>query len=417
MAETRPLDVAPVPAEDYTEFRLVASRQFHADPIPDSPPDAVWRNALYESQRLTAAWSDGKIVATYRCWDDQLAVPGATLTADLISTVTVSPTHRRMGLLTAMIRPDLLRAKESGTAVAYLIAAAAPIYGRFGFGAAVEHARWTVDADPALFQLSDESASLTVELGDDRELRTIAPDVYDAAYRGAPGAIARDGVWWDGTLGLADLSDDRKGPRYTIVVRDETKTAVGYARYNVKESSTQRVDTSELTVHDLAATTPAAYARLWAFLASIDLTSTLTAGDRPVSEPLPWLLSDRRGARQSERADFGWIRILDVVAALEARRYATAGTVVLDVLDPSGLAGGTFALHVDASGTGRVAATDGAADLTLDMSTLGSAYLGQIALQEIANAGGIAEHTDGAIARLSALLWYPATGAVTLTWF
>lgn len=417
MATNVGIRIRPVTTDDYTAFRLVALRQFHAEDIADSPADEAFRNKRYPTQRIVAAWDGDAIVGTYRSWDDTLAVPGATVTADLVSSVTVSPTHRRRGILRSMIEPDLLRAKESGTAVAYLIASSAQIYGRFGFGAAIEHATWTVDADATLFRPEAETDSLTVELGDDASLRTVGPAVYEAAFPAAPGAIARDGLWWDGALGLAGLTEDRKGPRYTVVVRDATGTAVGYARYKVTETSRQRVDTSNLAIHDLVASTPQAYAKIWQFLASIDLTATLTAGDRPVSEPLPWLLTDRRGARQSDRADFGWIRVLDVPAAVAARRYTHAGIVVIEVLDGLGLAHGTYAVEVDDSGTGQARPTDATPDLTLDVAVLGSVYLGQVPLQELAAAGLVVEHTAGAVGRADALFLAPTTSAVTLTWF
>jgi hypothetical protein len=35
----------------------------------------------------------------------------------------------------------------------------------------------------------------------------------------------------------------------------------------------------------------------------------------------------------------------------------------------------------------------------------------------LAGAGRVVEHTNGAAARFGALLWYPATSAVTHTWF
>ena len=50
---------------------------------------------------------------------------------------------------------------------------------------------------------------------------------------------------------------------------------------------------STAEVDDLCAATPAAEARLWRFLAELDHVTTVTAGDRPVDELLPWLLHRR----------------------------------------------------------------------------------------------------------------------------
>lgn len=416
MVDPAHVEIGPVAVGEYDAFMRVASRQFHADTILDSPDDRAWRERRWSTQRLLAARAAGTIVGTYRSWDEAVAVPGGTVTANLISTVTVSPTHRRQGVLTAMIRRDLERAAAGGTAVAYLIASSALVYGRFGFGAAVEHATWTVDADPTLFPLDAAVDSLGVQLCEDADLRAIAPDVYERAYGRTPGAIARDGAWWDGALGIANVPDAPTGPRYGIVVRDAEGTVVGYARYVVNERSRQRVDASVLTVRDLVATTDAAYARLWHFLASIDLTRTLVAKDRPPSESLPWVLTDRRGARQSDRADFGWIRILNVQNAFESRRYAIDGSIVVEVVDADGFAAGTYRLRVS-NGAATVTETSDRPDVAMDVRTLGSLYLGQIPATELAGAGAIVEHSAGAVVRLGALLSYPGAGSVTLTWF
>jgi predicted acetyltransferase len=329
----------------------------------------------------------------------------------------VLPTHRRQGVLTAMMTRDLQQAKESGTALAYLIASSAQIYGRYGYGVCTEHATWTVDADATRFRLSDEAAALTVELTEDAGLADIAPTVYDEAYTRQPGAKRRDEMWWQANLGLAGFPDDEPHALRNAVYVMDGSAPVAYARYKVKESSEQRVDTSQLDIRDLAASSDAGYARIWQFLASIDLVTTLSARDRPVEEPLPWLLTDRRSARQSQRADFSWARLLDVPKALSGRRYRVPGSCVIEVTDRLGLANGRFLLEADDHGTGRAAATTDRADVTLDVATLGSAYLGEIPLDSLAAAGLVDEHTEGAARRLSALLRYPATTWNTHTWF
>ncbi len=412
------VEVRDVVPEEYDAYVALATRAFHGTRIPDTDVDRSWIARRYASQRVTAAFTDGRMVGTFRTWDGDLAVPGGVLTADFVSTVTVAPTHRRRGVLTRMMDHDLKQAKEAGTPLAYLIASSAQIYGRYGYGVCAEHGTWTVDADPTLFRLPPGADELTVELCDDAALEDVAPAVYDAAYRGMPGAKSRDDLWWRATLGLAGLTEEHPmGLRHAVIVRSPDGTPVAYARYKVNETVVQRVDASELQVHDLAASTAAGYARIWQFLASIDLVGTLKAGDRPVDEPLPWLLTDRRAARQSDRADFGWARLLDVPAALSGRRYSAPGRCVLEVLDPAGYAGGTFALEADESGAGQATPTVERPDVTLDVRTLGVVYLGQIPLVGPRVAGLVAEHTDGAAALLASMLFHPATNFVTHTWF
>jgi len=417
MSDTMDFDVRTVDPADYESYVKLAMRQFHATSWHDSEAVTAFRARRFADQRVRAAHQGDRMVGTFRSWDEPLAVPGGLTGACYVSDVTVTPTHRRRGVLTAMMTTDLRRAKESGISLAYLIASSAQIYGRYGYGVATEHATWTVDADATRFRLSEEAAGLSVELTDDAGLAAIAPTIYEAAYVRQPGAKRRDEMWWQSTLGQAGLPDNEPNAFRNAVYVLDGETPVAYARYQAKESSEQRVDTSQLRVIDLSASTDAGYARIWQFLASIDLVSTLRAGDRPVEEPLPWLLTDRRSARQSERADFSWVRLLDVPKALSSRRYLGAGACVLEVVDRLGLSGGTFQLEADGSGFGRAVATGDRPDLTLDVSVLGSAYLGEIPLSYLAAADLVAEHTDGAVRRLSTLLRFPATAWNTHTWF
>ena len=81
------------------------------------------------------------------------------------------------------------------------------------------------------------------------------------------------------------------------------------------------------SVVELAAATPAAEARLWAYLLSLDLIATIKAGDRPVDDVLPWLLVDGRHAKQTSCCDMLWLRPLDVPSAARRRgRYTDIGT-------------------------------------------------------------------------------------------
>jgi predicted acetyltransferase len=97
--------------------------------------------------------------------------------------------------------------------------------------------------------------------------------------------------------------------------------------------------------------------------------------------------------------------VLDVPAALAGRDYLSAGRVVLQVVDPVGHAAGRFVL--DASPAGATCApTTESADLTLPVTTLGSAYLGGHRLGTLAAAGLVDEHTPGAVGTADRLLGF-----------
>jgi len=94
------------------------------------------------------------------------------------------------------------------------------------------------------------------------------------------------------------------------------------------------VPRSKLQAADLITLTGDAYVGLWRYAAEIDLLGDITAEMRPPDEPLPHLLDNpRKAVEQIVRNDFLWLRTLDTPRTLAARRYASEGTLVLEVED------------------------------------------------------------------------------------
>ena len=95
------------------------------------------------------------------------------------------------------------------------------------------------------------------------------------------------------------------------------------------------------------------------------------------------------------RSDQIWLRLIDVAAALAARRYAVEGEVVLEVSDGfTPEAGGRFRLRGGPDGA-ECARTDRAADLRLASADLASAYLGDARLRRPGLAGAGAGQRRG----------------------
>lgn len=402
-------EVRTITDDELRDWRALPFRNFHVLEVP-SDNDLDFLKRRHQTQYLTAAVEAGRIVGTFRTWDDDLPVPGGRVKTDAVSSVGVAPTHRRRGVLRAMMADGLARARERGCALSILIASEGEIYERYGYGVATEHCTWTLDTHAARFR-EDYTAGFDFELCVDADLADVAPKVYAKAAAGMPGAMSRDEFVWQQYLGMSGLSyEDASKARHAVRVLGGGEP-VGYARYTVKESSEQRVDTSVLKLHDLCGETPEASAALWQFLASLDLVSTISAGDRAPHEPLPWLLHDRRAARLTDLADFQWVAVLDALAALRGREYAAAGRCVLEVVDH-----GRYSIESEASGS-AVEPTSSDPDVTMPAHALGSAYLGQVGLTRLHAAGLVTEHTDGAVARLGAMLAWQPRSAVGHTWF
>ncbi len=145
---------------------------------------------------------------------------------------------------------------------------------------------------------------------------------------------------------------------------------------------------------DLDAATPPAYAALWRFLLSLDLVRSFRRDDAPVDEPLRLLVADPR-AITTETIDGTYARIVDVPAALGARRYATEVDLVLGVTDallPQN--DGAFRLRGGPDGA-EVTSTQDSPDVSLGIRELGALYLGGVSPATLRQAGLVAERHAG----------------------
>jgi predicted acetyltransferase len=90
-----------------------------------------------------------------------------------------------------------------------------------------------------------------------------------------------------------------------------------------------------------------------------------------------------------------WVRLVDVGAALAGRSYPEDGEVVLDVRDDLC----PWNARRWQVGAGTAESTDAPADLALDVSALGAAYLGGVSFARLAQGGHVEELRPGAIER------------------
>ncbi|MFD5517165.1 GNAT family N-acetyltransferase [Streptomyces sp. NPDC127066] len=401
------IDVRPITASDLPDWLRAVKTGFLQEPVI-SDEDVENRRSAFILGRTQGAFDGSRCVATFRSFPQELtAVGGAAVPADAISGVTVSPTHRRRGLLTRMMKADLAAARERGDVVATLIAAEYPIYGRYGFGPATTTTEWTVDVprtglDPRWAGPADGGR---VDLLDAEEVRKAGPELYERFRRDRPGAISRDARWWQMNTGLLRFGGfPWKEPFYAAYrsASGEIEGLVSYTSDDNWGDSNQPGNTAE--VDWLLAVTPAAERALWGYLCSIDWITRVKTGRRAPDDLLPHFLPDARAARITTQSDWLWVRILDVVRALEARTYGTAGTLVLDVTDGSGPDGGRYRLRAASDGTATCAPTTEEADLSLSIADLATLWLGDESAVRLAALGRVRERQEGAARLADALL-------------
>lgn len=376
--------------------------------VPDLSKEARDESAEYlrgvvDLSRTRAAFDDERIVGTFRSWGGEITAPGgAYVPVSAITNVTVTATHRRRGLLTGMMRADLDASAARGEALAILIAAEYPIYGRFGFGPATDYSLFRVDLTrtklrPAVRAAAAEDGGRVALVAPEAMLEA-GPAVHEAFRRRTPGAITRQEAWWPLYTGVKTRPGRAKESRFWALYSDAAGTPRGYLAYRVDEVWEDFVPKATLHVDQLIGATPAAEAALWEYATQIDYLAKLSAGERTSDDLLPDLFDDPRQVTWDSARDFVWVRPIDVPAALSARTYPVPGRLVLRVEDPMGYVAGTFAVDGGPDGA-RCVPVDEPADLALDAGTLGALYLGGRSAVRLAAAGDIAELTPGALDR------------------
>ncbi len=410
-----PLPVRDVPiTQDAVQPWLQVAMTVFMNPDELTAERLAARLELYRDQRLSGGYDGDQVVGTFRSWDTALTVPAGpgeptgqrTVPADAISSVTVLPTHRRRGVLTAMMTRDLAAAADRGLSAAVLLASEAPIYGRFGFGAATRNQTLSVDVRAAALHPRVPAPAGSVQFATEDEVRALAPQVHARCRR--PGEIERTDPFWDITFGQRVDPGSTRQPRRAFVHRDDAGQVDGYLLYRSEERWQEKENDTVVHLVRLEAAGVDAYVALWDLLLNLDLVVTVRAPGRPVDEPLPWLLSDARAVRSVANTDFLWVRVLDPAALLSARGYQAgvdAGLVV-EVQDRHGWAAGRLRLEV-AGGSGRCVATEQDPEVTLDVAALGSCVLGDGDLPALAMAGLVTEHRPGALAELATVLRTP----------
>ncbi|WP_327116240.1 GNAT family N-acetyltransferase [Streptomyces sp. NBC_01341] len=405
-------DPRTVTAAEYPDWLRAVGTGFLRAPSLPGEEEVAWRLARTDLARTQGVFDAGRCVATFRSFAQELTVVGgAAVRADAITAVTVTPTHRRRGLLSRMMAADLAAAKERGDVVASLVAAEYPIYGRYGFGPAAWAAEWEIDVPRAGFDLRrrvpSEGDGGRIELVDGADVRTLGPELHARLAAVQQGVVSRDERWWQRNTGVDVPAFETWTEPFHAVYRSADGEPDGLMTYRADDRwGDGKQPLNKATVAGMVAATPAAERALWEFVCSIDWVTTVRSGHRAPDDLLPLFLPDPRAARLVTLADFLWLRVLDVPRALEARTYGGEGALVMEVRDAAGLAGGRFLLEGSPSGASCTPTTR-EADLTLDVAELGTLYLGDESPVRLAALGRLDEHRAGAALAADALFRAP----------
>lgn len=380
------VEIRAITDDDAELFRSRITRGFGGDADADEASQARFA-AVFEYDRTLAAFDGDDIVGTGAGFTLGLTVPGgAGVPMGGTTVITVQPTHRRRGILRALMEHHLDDVASRGEPLAGLWASESSIYGRFGYGPATY--RYDAKIDTGAVEFLSEPLEGTIRLLDPEKAEPVVRPVYEQARTGRAGMLTRSDSWWTHRL-MADPESWRGGKsakRY--VVHEEDGSVTGYAVYRQKSKWEDFIADGEIDVVEIIAITSTAHRGLWAFLSNIDLFPNLEWWNMPVDDPLPWKIRDSRRVSR-KLVDGLWVRVMDVPAALAARSYENEGVVTFEIEDVTRPQNsGTYRLEV-ADGVGHCERVTGNGILGLKADILGSLYLGGGDAMAMAAAGRI----------------------------
>ncbi|MFC4493309.1 GNAT family N-acetyltransferase [Streptomyces ovatisporus] len=360
---------------------------------------------LTEIDRSLAVWDGDDVVGSAGLFSFRMTVPGGAVVPTAgVTMVHVAATHRRRGVLRALMRRQLDDIRAAGTEPLAVLTASEPtIYGRFGYGLAARQLDADIDTSRVRLHVPPESDAVRLRLVDDAASATATCEaVYEQRVTARPGML-RHGPGWE-RYPLLDPPGGRHGstPLACVLAEGEDGEVRGYARYALKsEWDEHGVATGSVLLRDVEALDPAAYGALWRYLFGIDLKPVLRVRNRPVDDAWLHMIGDDVRLCRPRWRDALFARPVEVGAALAARTYSRPVDVVLEVVDefcPWNT--GRWHLAGDESGA-TCERTSDPADLALSVRELSAAYLGCTALRTLGHAGLVRELREGALGAAS----------------
>jgi predicted acetyltransferase len=375
-------------------FRRAFGATFGREPR-DEDLDRHERTIEYD--RFLAAWDEaGEIVGTSGAFTYELSLPGGRSAAcGGVTAVSVRADRRRRGLLTRMMVQLLEDSADRGEPLSALFASESPIYGRYGYGAAIPTYELEIDLRHA--RLRHDGPVRAVRLVSRDEALRSFPALHESLRRQRAGVVRRTGPWWERILDDPEHRRGGAGPRLYALLAER-----GFASYRLRNDWTGSAPTGTVEVEDVVATDPEATAALWRFLLDVDLAVRLRTQLRPVDDAILSLLEDPQRAKVTRGMNL-YLRLVDVEAAVAARGAAADGSLVLDLADeflPRNA--GRWRLTTDAGAAG-LQRTDEDPALTLDIGAFASAFLGGTRVTQLRLAGQV-DGTHEAATRLDQML-------------
>jgi predicted acetyltransferase len=380
VTEPSSLPVTPLTAADLPDILELDTAAFGWD-VPQSFLDELIVPML-ELDRFVGARdpaAGNELVAQGCIFSKQLTFPGGTVhPVAAVSWVAVKAGWRRRGLLRGVMTAQLHGLHDDGAEpVAILTASEAALYGRFGYGQAINRCQLTASHGSAFRP--------DVPLESVREVRaerahSIVPPLYSRIAATRPGYLARSDVIWKQRFSDNEIFRKDASKKRWAIHQD------GFAAYRITPAWNERGPNFALQVDEICAATPVAFSSLWRFLLDLDLTREISYGQAWLDDPLSALLLDPRGVSLAVK-DHVWLRLVDLNRAIGLRSYSAPARIVVGITDSfCPWNAGTWDLDLSETG-GTAVRTDAAATVALDIRDLGACFFGGTPLARLVTAG------------------------------
>jgi predicted acetyltransferase len=383
-------------------FQRQLTRAFGGDPLPKKDEFPLLK--ILDLDRTFAAFDGDQLVGTCAAFTFDLSIPGGVLPMGGTTMVSVQPTHRRRGILRAMMREHIEDVRSRGEPLAGLWCSESSIYQQFGYGSAAE--RFEMKANASKIDFAGEPSNRSLSSIEPAEARKILPNVYDRVRNKRPGMFTRSDGWWEAET-FRDIESEREGhSAKRFVICRGAGDVEGYVIYRQLEKWKDFPE-GEIQVVELFTATSESHEALWRLLMNIDLFPNVSFWNMPVDDELQWRVTEPR--RVERRAfDSLWIRLIDIPRALCGRSYAESGRCVLGIHDPFlPENNGNYDLVADAKAA-ECRRTRSDADVTCGVDALGALYLGGHRATTLARAGRISGDARSIESLDRMFAWSPA---------
>jgi len=378
------LEMRTVTTDEFVQW-LHAEARAHGNRL-DVDPEVL--RPHFDLDRAIAVFDQGKIVGGAHSHRLEMSIPGASAVIAGVANIAVQPTHTRQGVMTRMMHHQIDDIHKRGEPLASLFARESVIYRRFGYGIGSFHERWTIDRQYNAYARRYERRG-RIDFVDPVDITKELPEVFRRSTIDRPGVFQRSPHQWERDSQAPEHKQGGPGGLFYAAYEDGGRLD-GYVTYRIRGTT--------LVVNELMAATTEANTALWRFCFDVDLVNCTEALKRPVDDPLPWMLADPRRLQRSTR-DGMWLRLIDVGASLQLRRYMQSDRLVLEVRDElCPWNEGCFELEGSSEGA-TCRASSSSPDLALAVSDLASAYLGTVSFSALSQAGLVDERTPGALLR------------------